>query len=99
MKAASYSVGPFEVSYDGVSVVTLWGTASSPEHFDNLLNQGHTARLHFRQTKPGSDWGCDGVGYMVQKCLLRVQICRSGVGPVSFREGLSSLQRAIGKAA
>lgn len=92
------TVGLFEVTYDGSSVVTLRATASDPVGWVDLLGEALAFRGHFTQSKPGSDWGCDGVGHEVQKRLLEVVVRRSGVGPMHFHRGVANYRWKLQKA-
>jgi hypothetical protein len=93
MQPVCFKVGLFTLRYDGHSVVTLSATATDSINFNNLLSSGDALRSQFRPTRPGSDWGCDGVGYGAQKAVLQVVLHRSGVGPVNFRRALAPMKR------
>src|SRR5947209_1678695 len=84
----------FRVSYDGSSVVSLEATAADAADFDRLLEAGQRLREYFRR-RMGSDWGCDGVGYQIQKDLLRVTLHRSGVGPRNFARGIRLYRQEV----
>lgn len=93
MQPVCFKVGLFTLNYDGRSVVTLSATATDSINFDNLLSSGDALRSQFKQSSPGSEWGCDGVGYGAQKAILQVVLHRSGVGPNNFRKALAPLKR------
>lgn len=83
-------VGRFTVAHSG-SVVTISASASTAEEFDEMLAEANRLRFNFARSQPGSDWGCDGVGYGVQRRLLRVEVHRSGVGPRKFVQGVRAI--------
>ena len=59
--------------------------------FDAMLDKAHHVLNHFRQNKPGSVWGCDGVGYVAQKNQGLVQVHKSGVGSKKWHQGCAML--------
>jgi hypothetical protein len=85
-------IGPFSVSYDGLSVVTISAQAQTGAQFDSLLAGADRLRSQFKRSQPGSDWGCDGVGYVIQKDALVVRVMRSGVGPRKFKQAAATLK-------
>jgi hypothetical protein len=51
---------------------------------------GSHSSSFFKQTKPGRVWGCDGVGYDIQKLIGMVRINKSGVEAHSFQKGIAA---------
>ena len=74
-----------EISYDGHSVVTVTHHCLDSE-FDVALEEANHILRRFKQSQPGSQWGCDGVGYDIQKKVGLVCVHKSGVGPRKFKE-------------
>lgn len=73
------------ITYDGKSVVTATIRCECEEQFADAVIACQTALAKYKRTKPGSDWGCDGIGYHCQRKLLMAVCHRSGVGPRSFK--------------
>jgi hypothetical protein len=88
MRPTTCQIGKFTVSYDGTSVVTITADASSDEEFDLLLDEAQDLLRQFKRSHPGSDWGCDGIGYVIQREKRLVRVHRSGVGPRVFSQTL-----------
>jgi hypothetical protein len=86
-------IGKFLLDYDGYSTVSVSASAETAEEFDSLLDQARELLRKFKRTGPGSDWGCDGVGYAIQKRKRFVYVHRSGVGPRVFSQTLRTLVR------
>ena len=78
--------------YDGQSVVTV-SKDTAADLFDHWLKRAHEVLNHFPANKPGSRWGCDGIGYSIQKRLGQVTVHQSGVGPKRFKECLEQLAK------
>lgn len=76
-----------EITYDGHSVVTVTHHCESVGEFDVALEEAQHILRRFKQNKPGSEWGCDGIGYIIQKKAGLVRVHKSGVGPKKFKEG------------
>jgi len=97
MKATvrAIQIGLFNIVYDGVSVVTICSRALDEVAFVNLLDEAQKVRSLFTRALSGSDWGCDGVGYEIQKKRLRVEIHRSGVSPRQFERGIGRLEARL----
>jgi hypothetical protein len=83
-KNPSFDINGLTLSYDGHSVITVTGP------FERLP-EGQHIRSYFGRSRPGSDWGADGIGYYVQEKAGRFSIHRSGVGPKKFKQGLEQL--------
>lgn len=86
----------FKVSYERGSVVTFSKDNVPPERFDAELQAARGLIAEFRQSKPGSTWGCDGIGYDIQKKRGEVRVMRSGVGPRKFEAGVRALANKPG---
>lgn len=71
------------------NVVTVSKNGVSPENFDKELSNAHNILRYFHPSKAGSTWGCDGVGYALQKALGVVEVHKSGVGPMKFQQGMA----------
>lgn len=68
-------------------------TVSAPVadgHFDDVVHAVRELLRLFRQSRCGSTWGCDGVGYGIQRAHQLVRISKSGVGPRNFQKGLAA---------
>ena len=87
-------VGLFSVVLEG-STVSVSAFVRDVQEFDKRLAEAQNLIACFKRSQPGSDWGCDGVGYLVQKNLRHVKVYRSGVGPVNFRRGLEQYRREV----
>ncbi len=85
----SLATNGLSVTYDGRSTVTVSKRNVSEDEFNDTLSQARTVLSQFDRSKPGSDWGCEGVGYLAQQDLGIVEVHRSGVGPRKFRQGLA----------
>ncbi len=85
-----YSIKALWVEYDGNSIVTIC-QSDDVQRFDEALGNINTILQSFHQTKPGSVWGCDGVGYAIEKRRGNAFRKKSGVGPIAFRRGVASL--------
>ena len=73
------------ISYDGKSVVSIYYNVPDGVDFDDALAVCESIRAKYRRTKPGSDWGCDGIGYVIQKGKRQIVLHRSGVGSRSYK--------------
>lgn len=81
----------FTVRYDGQSIVTVRQQGVSPEAFDLQLRRAHEVLRRFDMSKPGSVWGCDGIGYAAQQRRGEVLVHKSGVGPRKAEAGFKGL--------
>lgn len=70
------------------TIVTVSATSHDDKDFDDKLHKAHHILSHFHRSSPGSIWGCDGIGYMVQKGVGEVLVNKSGVGPRKYQQGL-----------
>ena len=85
-----------QVSYTRASGLVRVDHRTSVDGFDDSLHMAHHVLSHFSRSKPGTTWGCDGVGYGIQKAAGHVLVNKSGVGPRKYEEGLA-LMRACSK--
>jgi hypothetical protein len=79
------------LTYDGKSIVTVEEQNVPDESFSDRLAVANEIMLYFRQTRPGSTWGCDGVGYEIQKKLHHIVVHKSGVGSRIFKSALPTV--------
>lgn len=82
----------FHVSYTPESH-TVTVTRSVKDNFDGALNVAHRLLGYFKATKPGSTWGCDGIGYSIQKKIGVVRVNKSGITLNNFQKGLEGLRQ------
>jgi len=81
----------FSISYTPEShTVTVSKSVNSD--FDAQLSKARALLGFFKATKPGSTWGCDGVGYGIQKKLGVVRVNKSGIGINNFQKGLTAVR-------
>jgi hypothetical protein len=73
------------ITYDGRSIVTASIRISSDAEFGDAVAACNAAVLSFPRSQPGSEWGCDGVGYECQRRLGLAVRHRSGVGPRKYK--------------
>lgn len=85
-------ISGFEVTWAD-HVVTVRKAGVPPDRFDFELAEAHSILRSFRMSKPGSVWGCDGIGYSIQKRLGVVSVKKSGVGPLKFKQGVEMCKR------
>jgi hypothetical protein len=79
----------FSISY-GNTIVTV--RQNDGGDFDEALNIiDGDIMLHFHRSQPGSEWGCDGIGYMVEKAHGKAFRNKSGVGSRKYSIGLKEL--------
>jgi len=81
----------FNIGYDGHSVVTVRQTDTGD--FDQALNLIDGILCKFHASQPGSTWGCDGIGYVIEKSHGVAFRNKSGVGKRKFAEGLAELNK------
>jgi hypothetical protein len=81
----------FTITYDPDSyTVTVTKQVKVYDNFDSELAVGHELLRYFRQTKPGREWGCDGVGYDMLRRIGMVRFNKSGVDAHSFQNGIAA---------
>lgn len=59
------------------------------------LAEGQALRAEFERSRAGSDWGADGIGYIVQQRAGVFKIHRSGVGPRKYQQGVARIQSVM----
>lgn len=79
----------FVVGYDGQSVVSARQTDTGD--FDEALSLIDGILSKFHRSRQGSEWGCDGVGYVVEKQHGVAFRHKSGVGRIKFQQGIGEL--------
>ena len=89
------NINGYTVGYDGHSVVTIFKMVACEEAFSAGVQTAHDILEQFPRSKPGSTWGCDGVGYEIQKTRLVVDVKKSGVGPRMYKAALAALSSSI----
>jgi len=82
-------INGFEITHDGKQTVTVLKGGVQPELFEQEVAAARVLLSRFHTSRPGSVWGCDGIGYGIQQQRGVVRICKSGVGPVIFKHGLA----------
>jgi hypothetical protein len=81
----------FTITYDLHSyTVTVTKQVKVYDNFDSELAVGHELLHYFRQTKPGREWGCEGLGYDILRRIGMVRINKSGVDAHSFQKGIAA---------
>ena len=63
--------------------------------FATVVTHAHGALRFFKQTKPGSVWGCDGVGCDIHKRIGMVRINNSRIDAHSFQKGIAACAQEI----
>jgi hypothetical protein len=72
-------------------VVTVSKSVKDGQSFDTELEIAR-GLLNFFTSGRGSTWGCDGVGYAIQKRIGMVRINKSGVGPRAYQTGCVTIK-------
>ncbi len=80
----------FSIDYDGHSVVSVFQKDNGD--FDKALDIIDDILGCFRMSKPGSIWGCDGIGYLAQKDAGIAFRKKSGVGRIKYQQGLEKVK-------
>ena len=94
--------GLYEVNYNG-EILTVTRTipqegidpSAYSQVFASAVDAAYAICAKFRMTRPGSTWGCDGVGFHAQMKSGQVRVMRSGVGPRIAEKVFVTLQRPI----
>ena len=73
------------------TVVYVVKTGVPSESFADEVDKAHAILDKFKRSSPGSTWGCDGVGFEMQRRAGIVEVKKSGVGPRKFKAGLAAL--------
>lgn len=76
------------ISYAGQSIITVSESDVSPDRFADRVAYAHHVLDHF-VSRGGSMWGCDGVGYNIQRDAGQVRVNKSGIGLKMYRNGLA----------
>ena len=79
----------FSIEHDGQSIVRV--RQEDDGDFDEALSICSDILSCFRQSKPGSTWGCDGIGYVIEKQHGRAFQNKSGVGKIKYQQGLEKV--------
>ncbi len=83
----------FTISYDGRSVVSINQTDDG--NFDEGLAIIDGLLCDFHRSESGSTWGCDGIGYVIEKEHGKAFRKKSGVGKRKYAQGLESVLARI----
>ena len=94
--------GLYEVNFNG-EIVTVTRRISREgidpsaysQVFASAVDAAYEIARRFRMTRPGSTWGCDGVGFSAQCDAGEVRVMRSGVGPRIAEKVFLTLARPI----
>ena len=78
------------ISHNG-QIVHVEGTISETEDYDVALNSAHHALWHFKACQRNK-WGCDGIGYVIEKAKGHIRLNLSTVGPRNYSKGLTDLK-------
>lgn len=83
----------FMIGYDGRSIVTVSQSNVSTDAavFAHRVDKAYSLLAQFERSKPGSAWGCDGVGFECQRRIGQVAVMKSGVGPRKWAEAIKRL--------
>jgi hypothetical protein len=81
----------FSVNHSNFVVSVYKKVPGDSAEFDVALSRAHEILSGFRMSRAGSIWGCDGIGYMIQKQSGNVSVKKSGVGPRKAKEGFEKL--------
>ena len=79
----------FTITYHD-NIVTVTRAVKDGSQFAAAVTHAVDVLRFFKQTKPGRVWGCDGVGYDIQKRIGMVRINKSGVDAHSFQKGIAA---------
>ena len=83
----------FSIEHDGQSIVRVRQIDNGD--FDEALSIIGDILSCFRMSKPGSTWGCDGIGYVIEKQHGKAFQNKSGVGKRKFAQGLDTLRTGV----
>jgi hypothetical protein len=82
----------FHIGYvEGNHTVTVTKSIKD-NNFDVALATARDLLQCFKQGSMGSEWGCDGVGYTIQKRIGMVRVNKSGVSVKEFQRGITSVK-------
>jgi hypothetical protein len=82
----------FHIIYGEDSKVVTITRSIKDNNFDSALTVARDLLRHFKQSENGSEWGCDGVGYNIQKRIGMVRVNRSGVNLKNFQRGIQEVK-------
>lgn len=88
-----YWFNGFMVQHDGGTVIVSKANVP-PSQFDAELYTAQRILAAF-PSRLHNVWGCDGVGYTVQRNRGEVRVCLSTVGPRQFRKGWLALTGTV----
>lgn len=77
------------MSYEG-KVVTI--TQTDDGDYDDGLRCIDSLMCKFKMSSPGSTWGCDGIGYALEKERGIAFRHKGGVGPINYKKGLKAIK-------
>ena len=80
-----------EINYHSNAIVTVSATGVDPLSYDAGLAVADHILSHFK-AKLYNTWGCDGIGYMIEKKNGVIRRNLSAVGPVNYRKGLEAVK-------
>lgn len=63
-------------------------------NYDDKLDLAHHILHHFKATNSNT-WGCDGVGYSIEKAKGNIRVMKSTIGPRNFKKGLDSIKQCL----
>lgn len=71
--------------------VTVSHLVAEDENFDQKLSEAQSLLSNFKSTG-GSEWGCDGIGYLSAQKSGRISVKKSGVGPRNYEGTLKRMK-------
>ena len=80
-----------EVSYHNKSTVTVSAIGVDELSYDAALAIADHILSHFK-AKLYNTWGCDGIGYVIEKKRGVIRRNLSTVGPINYRKGLEAIK-------
>lgn len=84
-----YTFKGFSITHDSRRIVTVTKRVSSSE-FAHALDEAHAILARFPASLRNV-WGCDGIGYEIQRTRGEVAVHLSTVGPRQFQKGWQAL--------
>lgn len=87
----------FQIEYRD-QVVTITRAVKDPDRFDGALERARLLLCRFK-ANGGSEWGCDGVGYEIQRKVGLVRVNKSGVSKKSYLAGCAAISSGAEAAA
>lgn len=92
-KTTSVILHGFTVTHHG-GIVTVEKFKVDPEKFADEVSFAQTILEHFPSSLTNY-WGCDGIGYGIQKARGEVRMNKSTVGPKQFQKGLENINEKL----